>query len=262
MVSCSSIAANRPGHSPAAIAGRSVQAVRSRPSTSASVLPASPDHRVSGDAIFSAAATVASSSAPGETSPCISVARTAVAASSWATSVRTAERSAGSPNFASSTRARIASRPGVGLRPRRHLRSSRRVASRTKARSRPSVHSGCLSRASSSTGAKPESTAAISACRSAADRVSASEVPAESSMSICQRLSSAVTRRASSRSGVTSAAVRAGVSRTLRRASATTSASWCCVAQSARVTCSSEAGSGLTQASLVSAGRISSVMRK
>ena len=63
--------------------------------------------------------------------------------------------------------------PGSGLRPRRHLRSSRRAASSRSARDRPSVHSGCLSSASRSTGAKPESTAATSARSKVAGGVSA-----------------------------------------------------------------------------------------
>ena len=49
--------------------------------------------------------------------------------------------------------------------------------------------------------------------------------PAESSMSTFQRLSSAATRRASSRSGVTSAAVRPSSFSVSRSARATTSAS-------------------------------------
>ena len=149
---------------------------------------------------------------------------------------------------------------GSGFRPRRHLRSSRRAASSNSARARPSVHSGCFSRP---------------AGRPARSRVDRSEQRAQQGGWRCvgeglagrivdvdgpARRSSAVTRRARSRSGVTRAAVRCGVSSASRSASAMTSASWCGVAQSARVTCSSAAGSGRCQASVVSAGRISSAI--
>ena len=104
---------------------------------------------------------------------------------------------------------------------------------------------------------------AASSKRSSVDGgVSVIGVPAESSMSIFQRRSSAVTRRARSRSGVTRAAVRPASFSVSRKASATTSASWWGVAQSARVTCSSADKGGRVQSSLVSAGRISSLISR
>jgi hypothetical protein len=60
---------------------------------------------------------------------------------------------------------------------------------------------------------------------SAAGGASASGAPAESSMSMFQRLSSAATRRASARSGVIKAAVRPSSFSDSRSAKATTSAS-------------------------------------
>ena len=109
---------------------------------------------------------------------------------------------------------------------------ARRVASSSAARSPPRVQCGCFSKASKATGAKPSSTAVTSARSSAAGGVSASGAPAESSISTFQRLSSAATRRASSRSGVTRAAVMAGVSRVRRSNSAIVAASSCGLAQS------------------------------
>ena len=82
MVSGSSIAANRPGHSPEAMAGVPVHAVRRRPSTSANALPASPDQSVTVGESFSAAATVASISASGVASLCIRATSAEVASSS------------------------------------------------------------------------------------------------------------------------------------------------------------------------------------
>ena len=168
---------------------------------------------------------VAASRAAGAVLLAIKAARPDVAAPSRSINVSTARRSAGSPNLAFSTCVRIAGMPGVGFSPRRHLRSSRRVASSSAARSPPRVQSGCFSKASKATGAKPSSTAVTSARSSAAGGVSASGAPAESSISTFQRLSSAATRRASSRSGVTRAAVRPSSFSVSRSARATTSAS-------------------------------------
>ncbi len=95
---------------------------------------------------------------------------------------------------AASTRARRTPKPDAGFKPRRTLRSRRRAASSRAARSPPSVHSGCFSSPSSATGAKPRSTAVTSASSSVAGGVSPSGVPAESSISIPHRRSSAVTR--------------------------------------------------------------------
>ena len=195
-ISGSSMVASRAGHSPPAMASLPVQAARRRASASASASPASPDHSASVEATVSAAAMVASSRASGAAPACMRAASPAVAASTRSISSCTASRSVRSPKRALSMRARIAARPGMGFSPRRHLRSSRRAASSTAARSPPSVHSGCFSRASRATGAKRSSTTPTSACSRPADGVSPSGVPAESSMSMFQRLSSAVTRRA------------------------------------------------------------------
>ena len=108
---------------------------------------------------------------------------------------------------------------------------------------RPSVHSGCFSRASRATGAKPASTAATSARSSAAGGVSASgcagrivdvDVPAPQLGGDAAR-EVAVGRDQGGGAACVCPAPRAAPGRS-------TSASWCGVAQSARVTCSSDGG--------------------
>ena len=120
---------------------------------------------------------------------------------------------------------RIPASPGSGRGPRRHQRSSSRARARKLALSCPHLAKGCLSNASSGTGAKPFSAASASRHRKAPAVVWASGRPAESSISTPQRRISAATRRARLRSGVTSAALRPGVSSASRSASAMASAS-------------------------------------
>ena len=107
------------------------------------------------------------------------------------------------------------------------------------------VQSGCFSKASRATGAKPSSTAVTrtraarppAACRPGA-RLPNCRYPAP------HRRSSAATRRASSRSGVTRAAVRPSSFSVSRSARATDQRLLWGLAQSARVTCSSDDAGG------------------
>ena len=120
---------------------------------------------------------------------------------------------------------RIPASPASGRGPRRHQRSSARARARNVAPSCPRVAKGCFSSASSGTGAKRACAASASRHRNAPAVACARGRPAESSIVTPQRAISAATRRARLRSGVTSAAVRCGVSSASRNASAIASAS-------------------------------------
>ncbi len=98
--------------------------------------------------------------------------------------------------------------PGSGRGPRRHSGPARARGRGNGAGSSPTLAKGCLSSASSGTGAKRASAASASRQRKAPALVWARGRPAESSIAMSQRVSSAATRRARLRSGVTSAAVR------------------------------------------------------
>ena len=89
----------------------------------------------------------------------------------------------------------------------------------------PRRASGCLSIASRSTGASPPMAACAASRANRPAGVSASGSPPESSTATCQRASAASTRRASSRSGVTRAAVLPAASSASRSAIAMASAS-------------------------------------
>ena len=79
-------------------------------------------------------------------------------------------------------------------------------------RPRPSLHSGCLSNASSGTGSTPPSATCAASRAKIPAGVSAKGSPPESSTGTCQRSSAASTRRASARSGVIKAALRSRLS--------------------------------------------------
>ena len=121
--------------------------------------------------------------------------------------------------------------PGAGRGPR-IARSSRRASSRHATGARPPAASGCFSAASSGTGASRSAARSSTSRKKTPGGVLFSGSPAELSISISQRRSSAATRRASSRSGVTSAAVAPGVSSLRRSSIAMVTASCWALAQS------------------------------
>ena len=115
--------------------------------------------------------------------------------------------------------------PPPGRGPLKNLHSNWRTSPNNAPRVRPRQVSGCLSTAKSGTGAKLRTHMSFTSRMNCASGVLASARPAESSTSIFQRRNSTATRRASRRSGVTSAAVFEGVSSTPRMASAMAPAS-------------------------------------
>ena len=109
--------------------------------------------------------------------------------------------------------------PAFGRGPRSTARSSDDTAPAS------NRHIGCLSSASIVTGGSPSSAASAASRANTPAGVSASASPPESSTGTFHRASAASTRRASVRSGVTSAAVLPGVSIASRSATAMASAS-------------------------------------
>ena len=105
--------------------------------------------------------------------------------------------------------------------------------------------SGCLSSASSVTGSSPSSAASAASRANTPAGVSASASPPDRRPRTCQRASAATTRRASARSGVTSAAVLPLVSTASRNATAMASASSSALAASMSVSVSSARGGGV-----------------
>ena len=114
--------------------------------------------------------------------------------------------------------------PSAGRGPRRAI-SRERAPSSQSSRASPFLTSGCLSSASSATGANRCVTASAKARIKVPGGVALSGCPAESSAVIPHRLRCADTRSASARSGVISAAVRPGISNAPRIAIAIACAS-------------------------------------
>ena len=125
--------------------------------------------------------------------------------------------------------ASIPASPSGGRGPRR-ARSSRRALSSQARRSPACPASGCFTSASVATGARRSAAAAVMPSSRVPTGAWDNGLPALSSAWMPQRCSRADTREASSRSGVTSAAVLLGVSSTSRMAIA--------------MACASAAGSG------------------
>ncbi len=100
--------------------------------------------------------------------------------------------------------------PGAGRGPRSAASSSARTARDQASGSIPAQQSGCLTRASSGTGANSPAAHSASRRRKAPAGTPSSERPALSSATRPWRGSSAATRPARSRSGVTSATLRPG----------------------------------------------------
>ncbi len=152
------------------------------------------------------------------------------------------------PVTASSARASASAMPSMP-RPRYTSRkaaiSSARPARRTAKASSPSRVSGCFSSAITAAGAKSSAAAEMTRSRNVPGGVLANGRPAESSTRMPHVSRRTATRRASSRSGETSAAVRPGVSAASRRMSATVSASSCADGASMRLTPASARAHGL-----------------
>ena len=96
--------------------------------------------------------------------------------------------------------------PGCGRVPRNSASSSTSMARFNAPGAPPSRHSGCFSSASSVGGSSPFAAASAASRAKIPADVSISASPPESSNARFQRPSAAITRRASARSGVTSAA--------------------------------------------------------
>ena len=151
--------------------------------------------------------------------------------------------------------------PGRGRGPRRMARS--RVATTSRVSFMPSRSSGCFSKASSVTGARPLSAASAASRAKFPARTSSSVWSRESSAAMSHRASAASTRRPSARSGVTSVTVLPSctVSRSATAiASASSSglaASITVIVQSAAATCFSNTGSAARcrHMSVAAAGR-------
>ena len=114
-------------------------------------------------------------------------------------------------SFASSSRKRLNSRnrppvPAGGRVPRNTASSRPSIAVFHAPGARPSRHSGCFSIASSVGGSNPLVAASAARRAKTPAEVSISTSPPESSKARSHRVSAAITRRASARSGVTSAA--------------------------------------------------------
>ena len=152
-----------------------------------------------------------------------------------------------------------AATPPMTRWPRKSAISSMRAARRHCGRLMPKAASGCLASASSSTGSASDSAASASSRAKMPSPRRSSGTPAELSMARPQRPSSAATRRAIVRSGVTSAARAPGVSTASRSASAIAVASSCSLRAMSSVTPSMAAPASATavsaQRSVVSAGR-------
>ena len=114
-------------------------------------------------------------------------------------------------SFSSSLRKRAKSSarpelPACGRVPRKSASSSVSIASRHSRSAPPRRQNGCFRSASSVGGSSPLATACAASRAKTPAGVSISASPPESSKSRSQRASAAITRRASARSGVTSAA--------------------------------------------------------
>ena len=112
------------------------------------------------------------------------------------------------------------SRPGGGRYPRQTQHSRSRTCLRNMAGGSPPATMGCFRNAKAGRGAKSSAIMLTSSIRKPPALHADSGRPAESSTLICQRCRAVITASASCRSGVTSAAVFSGVSRTSRMASA------------------------------------------
>ena len=150
--------------------------------------------------------------------------------------------------------------------PRKSAISSMRAAWRQARSLMPNLASGCLASASRSTGSASESAASARSRAKMPASVRSSGMPAESSMSRPQRPSSAATRRAMVRSGVTRAAVVPDVSTASRSAKAMASASscslWATISETPAMASPVSAKAVSAQRSVVSAGRRASAMSR
>ena len=209
----------------------------------AAASPPSPRHRRSAPLSSSLAASASASVTGASITWRRAVSGAARAAENSATGAANAANNArtgpSSPSAAAS--ARKPASPAAGRGPRRTERSTWRTSCLNRAGACPPAASGCFNAANNATGARSACT--ISATKRRKDPLSprAKGSPAESSISISQRRSSDLTRRASPRSAVMTAARLPGVSKASRRQRAITRASPRASGQSMRVSPSSAA---------------------